>query len=245
MKKASLVLSIFAGVLAGFFVKAETASPSAIYYQQRYPLKNVNDKLVDNHGNGYENLYGVRNFRAVLNGVVYRGGANNDYNKYGKRDNNNPLPRVGLENLCEEGFETAVYLYSKNYEKAPKTVACKNIFDQTQKLDYVQKSPHLYDKDVRAILSIIHQRLQDETDKRPIYLHCWNGWHASGLISAMVLRQFCDYSSDQAVKYWDRNTDGVNKKVRHDRFRQKVRAFKPDPNMKIDDDVKARVCPRS
>lgn len=68
------------------------------------PTSYPSDKLVDNTGEGYDALYGTRNVRAVLNGVYYRGGANNYYNKHLKRKNSNPLPDEGLLHLCEEGF---------------------------------------------------------------------------------------------------------------------------------------------
>jgi hypothetical protein len=84
-------------------------------YRTRYRLSDARQKLVDNQGNGFSLLYGTRNFRSVLNGVYYRGGANNYYHKTNKRDNMNPLPTDGLQNLCEEGFSTALYLYSANY----------------------------------------------------------------------------------------------------------------------------------
>ena len=50
-----------------FDLKAQTD-----FYRQRYGLKNPYDKLVDNLGNGYENLYGIRNLRVVLHGIYYR-----------------------------------------------------------------------------------------------------------------------------------------------------------------------------
>src|SRR5688572_20250145 len=56
----------------------------------RYGLPSATRKLVDNRGNGYENLYGTRNFRSVLANRLYRGGANNSYNRYGSRSNTNP-----------------------------------------------------------------------------------------------------------------------------------------------------------
>lgn len=217
---------------------------SVTYYQNRYVLKNAYDKLVDNQGNGYEKLYGVRNFRAVLNGVVYRGGANNAYNKYGKRANQNPLPAMGLNHLCEEGFGTAIYLYPTNYSTAAKTTNCKSVVDASaQKLNYMQISPLSSDTEARKILNIIYKKLTTDTDHSPIYMHCWNGWHASGLISAYTLRQFCGFTGDQAVAYWDRNTDGVNQGSSYDRIRAKIRAFTPDTSMKIDPALKAQVCP--
>lgn len=219
-------------------------SNEALYfYQNRYPLKNPYSKLIDNQGNGYEKLYGVRNFRAVLNGVVYRGGANNSYNKHQKRNNQNPLPKEGLTNLCEEGFGTAVYLYSTNYKTAPKTTTCKSVLNQSQTLSYIQESPQISEDARRRVLSLIYQRLTSTTNHSPIYLHCWNGWHASGLISAYTLRQFCSYTVDQAINYWNRNTDGHNKGRAYDLLRAKIKAFKPDPAMTIDPELQAKICP--
>lgn len=219
---------------------------SIAYYQNRYVLKTPYEKRVDNRGNGYEKLYGVRNFRAVLNGVVYRGGANNAYNKYGKRANSNPLPSQGLSNLCKEGFGTAVYLYSTNYNTAPKVKNCVSRIDgSAQRLNYVQLSPLSSSSAATKILTMIHKKLTTDTDHSPIYLHCWNGWHASGLISAYTLRQFCGFTGEQAVRYWDRNTDGVNQGANYDRLRAKIRAFKPDPKLTISSAVKAQVCPSS
>ena len=99
------------------------------YYRNRYQLKNASQKLVNDKGNGFDSLYGVRNFRAVLNGVYYRGGANNLYNKNGERDNMNPLPTEGLVNLCKEGFGHSIYLYTTNFDTAPKISDCRAIKD--------------------------------------------------------------------------------------------------------------------
>lgn len=253
-KKSKTLLILLATILGSslpayaqelnYGVESSTQTEAIYFYQNRYPLKNPYDKLVDNRGNGHENLYGVRNFRAVLNGVVYRGGANNAYNKYNKRPNQNPLQKSALNNLCEEGFGTAVYLYSTNYSTAQKVTNCKSVINDKQTLNYMQATPHLKEADARNVLNLIYKRLTSETDHSPIYLHCWNGWHASGLISAYTLRQFCDYTVEQAVNYWNRNTDGNNVGSNYDRLRAKIRAFQPDPNMKIDPALKAKICPQ-
>ena len=49
----------------------------------------------------------------------------------------------------------------------------------------------------------------------PVYLHCWNGWHASGYISALILKQFCGMSDIEATAYWDLGTDGANTSPRY------------------------------
>ena len=68
-------------------------------YKSRYGVECVQDKITDNRGNGYDDLYGTRNFRVVLHGVAYRGGGNNYYHKTNKRGNKNPLPLDGLHAL--------------------------------------------------------------------------------------------------------------------------------------------------
>lgn len=212
-------------------------------YRNRYGLTNVYDKRVDNHGNGFEPLYGTRNFRAVLNGVVYRGGANNAYNRNGKRNNSNPLPNEGLQNLCEEGFNSAVYLYSTRYSSAPKAVRCTSRLGGENNLQYLQESPLNSESAALRILSLVYTKLTSATDHTPVYLHCWNGWHASGYVSALILRQFCGYSAEQAVAYWNRNTDG-NDGSSYDSIRKRIRAFKPGTNMQIDAALQAQVCPQ-
>ena len=50
-------------------------------YKLRYKVNCVQDKITDNRGNGFEDLYGTRNFRVILHGVAYRGGGNNYYHR--------------------------------------------------------------------------------------------------------------------------------------------------------------------
>ena len=61
-------------------------------YKDLYNVDCVEDKITDNRGEGFDDLYGTRNFRVILHGVAYRGGGNNYYHKTNKRNNKNPLP---------------------------------------------------------------------------------------------------------------------------------------------------------
>lgn len=238
----SAVLSTFAALVSSFAQATTTLEDSAQYYQLRYGLRNVFDKRVDDHGNGYEALYGVRNFRMVLNGAVYRGGANNAFNRNGKRHNSNPLPNEGLKNLCEEGFDQAIYLYPTRYSTAASTTTCHSTRDgSTRTLRYDQISPLAGESSYKSILRIVHERLQ-RGNGHPIYVHCWNGWHASGFISALILRQFCGVSGDEAVAYWNRNTDGVNKGARYDKIRARIRAFQPYAEFGISAEMRSQLC---
>ena len=87
-------------------------------YKLLYNVNCVQDKITNNQGNGFEDLYGTRNFRTILHGVAYRGGGNNYYHRTNKRSNKNPLPLDGLNNLLNNGFSTSIYLYVENFETA-------------------------------------------------------------------------------------------------------------------------------
>lgn len=209
------------------------------FYQKRYPLRDANQKHVDNQGNGDERVYGTRNMRAVLNGVLYRGGANNKYNKYGVRDNRNPLPNVGVKNLCEEGFSEGIYLYSLNYGSAPPQTICKSV-QGNNRFNYNQISPY-NSAGLKAIFTSVKKVINGVGG--PIYMHCWNGWHASGLASALALRQFCGASAVEAVNYWDKNTDGNNTDPNFAGIRRTIRNFIPMAEFKISPDERDRICP--
>jgi hypothetical protein len=212
-------------------------------HRARYPLTSATQKLIDNQGNGFEPLYGLRNVRAVLNGVYYRGGANNSYNKHKKRSNANPLPEEGLQHMCEEGFGHAVYLYDENFSTASKVTRCRTKDGANNTLDYVQIDGLAsgYEK-TKELHELIYQHIRDPR-LGAIYDHCWNGWHASGYVAATTLRQFCGFSAEQAVKYWDVNTDGNNKESGYESIRRKIRGFVPDPNMQLSAAEKAALCP--
>jgi hypothetical protein len=191
-----------------------------------YGLTSLTEKRVDNRGQGHEPLYGTRNFRAVLAGRLYRGGANNRYHRDSPRDNRNPLASSALKNLCEEGFESAVYLYSTNFSSAPTKVDCVRRGDaKPNTLIYQSLSPYR-ESHVREMLVATQTRLR-QPSAGPAYFHCWNGWHASGLISAYALRQFCGMSGAQAVRYWDLNTDGNHRDPAFEKLRKQIRDFVP------------------
>jgi hypothetical protein len=209
-------------------------------YKNRYELATALQKRVDNKGNGFAPLYGVRNFRMVLAGVHYRGGANNLYHQSNPRPNQNPLPDDGLANLCKQGFQTAIYLYSTNFSTAAQSKSCQTVRGEANKLTYLQIDP-MNSAGLEKILGLIHESLVNEYSG-PIYTHCWNGWHASGLVAATSLRQFCDVPADAAVEYWNSATDGVNGSE-YEHVRKRIRDFKPLPGLQLTKDVQAKVCP--
>ncbi len=217
------------------------------YYRNRYPLYTPLDKLMNNHGEGNDLLYGTRNLRVVLHGVFYRGGANNKWHRQQPRDNRNPLPHDGLGNLCLEGFSTAIYLYTRNFTASPRTVRCASRNAQHRRdrtLSYQQISPFAGPDHLNRILAQVYRKIMDRKSGGPIYSHCWNGWHASGYVAAVALRQFCSLSADDAVRYWDLGTDGHNKNRRYKRIRAKIRAFRPKRRWQISKSMQAQICPQ-
>ena len=214
-------------------------SSTAAQWKSHYNVDDLYTKITTDHGDGDEGLYGTRNFRVVLHGVYYRGGANNTYNKFLKRSNMNPLQDKTLKNLCEEGFGRSIYFYPNNFSGAPKTTTCGDAKGSNH-LDYQQitafnKANH------ETILNQIFQRIKGQIIG-PIYGHCWNGWHASGLIAAMALQQFCDWSPSEVGDYWKKNTDGNSKG--YEAVLRQVMSFKKIPSLQILNSEKAAICPR-
>lgn len=137
------------------------------HYKTRYKAKTLNEKIVDNQGEGFDSLYGIRNMRTILYGVAYRGGANNFYHKTDKRKNSNPLPNDGLKHLANEGFSAAVYLYGTNFSTAPKIVVSDNKKDT---LHYYQNSLSSREQ-IKQVLLMVKNVIENPS-KGPIYLHC-------------------------------------------------------------------------
>ncbi len=174
--------------------------------------------------------------RVVLNGIVYRGGANNYYNKNNKRDNENPMPEEGLENLLNEGFSTVIYLYSKNFADSKKSTGP----DKNGKyLNYIQNSLS-NEKEIRQFLELVYSNIKDST-AGPIYIHCWNGWHQSGYASAIILMQFCGFTNDEAYSYWEKCAAGDLSKYSH--IKKAIYKFKPIKEFQISEEVKSIICP--
>ena len=211
------------------------------YYKNRYVETDLMYKVVDNFGNGFDSLYGARNMRPILHGVAYRGGANNYYHKDNARHNHNPLPDDGINNLCKEGFSGSVYLYRNNFDTAPVVKNCDCVNGAKNKMDYYQYD-YFDDKHVYEMVKMVYESAIDST-VGPVYMHCWNGWHASGFISAILLKQFCGFNDLDATAYWDLGTDGANNSPRYNSIRERIMNFKPISEFLISDAIGNNICP--
>jgi hypothetical protein len=219
----------------------EKLQSDVAFYKGRYQMPDIYKKITDNHGNGFEDLYGTRNMREVLAGVYYRGGANNAYHRTHPRGNMNPLPADGLDNLCKEGFALSLYYYSTNYSTAKKVNPCAlRTSGQANTLNYNQMTASSI-KDFKPFLQLIYDRIKGKLSG-PIYGHCWNGWHASGMMAAITLKQFCGFTAAEADAYWVKNTDGNSSG--HDSVRNQIKNFKPVTGLEITEQEKALICPK-
>jgi LysM repeat protein len=100
--------------------------------------------------------------------------------------------------------------------------------------------PDLNTDVVKGIFTDLNKLIYAE-EIAPIYIHCWNGWHQSGMLSAFTLMQFCGISNQQALKYWEQNTDGNYKGF--PAVKSKILEFKPYKEFQTDSITRARICP--
>ncbi|HEY8271601.1 MAG TPA: hypothetical protein VIG33_11990 [Pseudobdellovibrionaceae bacterium] len=220
--------------------------------QQTYAGKIIKKSACSNKDHKF---YGVRNLKSVLNGLVFRGGANNVYNhEFGFKENENPLPEIALKNLCIRGFSNAVYLYSKNF-KGPSMVNCKTQANENNTLHYIRLQPERafqtksQTEDLETLIKLTHEQIMNaENKQRPIYVHCYNGWHASGRAAAFLLQQFCNADPATALSYWIENAHNSYEAPYRAIWKQIVKFDQlknsaPFSHYKIDDRLKEKVCP--
>lgn len=204
-------------------------------------------KIVDAKGEGDPSLKGTTNFRTVLHGVLYRGGtaASLDPNYDPKAP---PLDQPALERLCSEEYGSVVYLYKSALPEGPFFCIRKN--EQEGAVTYKSKVAVEVTRERVAIPNpeIIRELLvsiKDSAEGRssdPIYIHCWTGRHASGFMSAIALKQYCGFSSDEASRYWADGTDGASN---FPSFYEGIKSFKPLPELMISKEIQDLICPEN
>ncbi len=169
---------------------------------------------------------GLRDFKPVLDGVLYRGGG--------------PGGRVELQDktqlkaLCEQGFENSVYMYPDNFSHN-RSVSCSN-----GQINYsVFGSSILNKKSIYIFLKNLQQTIVEK--RGPTFVHCWNGWHASGEISAYALMQFCGWSGQAAGKYWQAN---VGDRKPYPSIVSRISRFQSYSDLNISQQDQSRICPQ-
>ena len=166
-------------------------------------------------------FHGIRDYREVMPGALYRGGANNGHA---------PLTTAQLDALCDAGMGTAIYLYATGF-RGPATVHCAR-----GSLEYIYEG---WEGGGRAA---VHRQIYDTIKQGgpPVFIHCWNGIHATGAVAATALMQFCGLSAGQAVAYWK---VGIAPAVQYPKVIQSIMAFHADPQLTLTPEERARYCP--
>lgn len=169
-----------------------------------------------------EIMGGVHDYREVLPGILYRGGA------YNKRS---PLNHGQLQALCEEGMGTAIYLYKTGFAGPSKTTCAKGSMSY-QSSSYSGTG-----------LNSIHQQIYDsiKSNHEPIFVHCWYGIHATGLVAATSLMQFCNMPTEKAVQYWK---VGIAPQLQYQTVIDSIRSFRPDPKFELTAQERNQFCPQ-
>lgn len=219
----------------------EGLETSIAMYTSRYGLTTLYQSAVDDRGKGKPELRGLRNLRAVLPGILYRAGANNSYRTaYGKPElpNDGPLPEEGLASLCNEGYSQAYYVYgTSGFRNSP--LACDRGGSRNV-LEYSALHPQYSDADRQRFLAAVHHTIVSD-DHRPILVHCWNGYHASGVASAIALRQVCGLSAHEAGDYWNTTATPLERRAK-ERSLAHIRNFSPIESFSITAKQRQLVC---
>ena len=166
-------------------------------------------------------FHGIRDFREVMPGALYRGGANNGHA---------PLSHDELKALCEDDIGTAIYLYTTGFS-GPSVTHCSK-----GSLNYIDKG---WEGSGRAA---VHKQIYDtiKSKGKPVFIHCWYGIHATGAVAATALMQFCNLTPKQAVEYWK---VGVPAKLQYPKVIQSIMSFKPDPALQLTPEERDQYCP--
>ncbi len=165
-------------------------------------------------------FHGIMDFREVMPGVLYRGGAS-------KRTQ---LNADQLQALCEYGIGSAIYLYNTGFSGHTSVDCAKG----SMNYDFITY--------LDAGLTSIHKRIYDaiKSNDKPIFIHCWYGIHATGLVAATALMQFCGMSADQAVAYWK---IGIVPKLQYPNLITTIQNFHPNPTLALTPAEQSKVCP--
>ena len=172
---------------------------------------------------------GLVYFMTVLDGVLYRGGSSNSSNHW------KPLSIKQQSHLVSSGFTKSFFVKQNK----------KGAISSLEGLDYEYAFAYRQ-AEVNRVLAEVYQHIVDPS-KGKVLVHCYGGWHASGLVAAMALIQFCGWSRESAVAYWESHTapKGRDPNIGGSSYnteRSILRNFKYIPDLEISEADKARVC---
>ena len=160
----------------------------------------------------------IKNQQSVLGGALVRAG-----NKGMLQLND-----LQLVDLCEQGYSSAYFVYTG---ATARTVSCSR-----GTISYRSQSS----SDPMPILASVLDGVRTGTKT---FVHCYNGAHASGIVAAVALRQFCGYAGDAAFDYWKGSMGGYAlPEANILKIRSRIYGFVPDPNLYLTAQEQAQFC---
>lgn len=143
-------------------------------------------------------------------------------------------PASTIQGLCEEGVRKVFYLYPENNFNTRGTYRCSR--GTTEYTGGAFRGP--------AVKGVLAEVLRSANEGGgPVLVHCWNGWHAAGEISALALIQFCDWSGQRAADYWVKGIQDKGNLGKYGSIINRIRNFQPIPGLRFSDSQKASRCP--
>ncbi|MFO0619808.1 MAG: hypothetical protein U0745_00325 [Polyangia bacterium] len=171
--------------------------------------------------------------RPVLRGAMYRSGTPSE---------------AALSHLCERGWKRVYSLYGEHTtQTGPRNVSMLRTGRDVRSCQS-EGSPRSIEwrsapsARLRTLPNIFRDVLESirNPDKGPVLVHCWNGLHYAGMVSALALRQFCGFSAEQAEAYWRTN---ANRGANYPLIIANIHNFKPIAGLSLTAAEQQALCP--
>lgn len=144
------------------------------------------------------------------------------------------LPDSLVNSLCEEGVSKIFYLYPEQnfFNRGPHRCSQGT-------LNY--EGGAFRGPGIRTVLEAVQKAANGQSG--PVLVHCWNGWHGAGEISAYALMQFCDWSGEKAANYWIKGVQDKGNLGKYGSIINRIRSFQPFSGIRVSESTKSRICP--
>jgi len=171
--------------------------------------------------------------RPVLKGALYRSGTPSE---------------EALNFLCESGWKRVYSLYGEyTTQTGPRNQnmlrhgrdrrTCAST--EGQRAIEWRAAPSSRMRNLPTIFRDIVDSVRNP-DRGPVLVHCWNGLHYAGMVSALALRQFCGLTAEQAEAYWKAN---ANRGANYPLIVENLHKFKPIADLALTAEEQQAVCP--
>ena len=121
----------------------------------------------------------------------------------------------GLNNLLDNGFSTSVYLYNVNFESSPKYLVNNKSNDT---LKYFQLGGN-NSSELDSILMFTYNSIMNYDVEATCVFTLLERMASIRICVTVLLKQFCGYSTEKALRYWEDCADNWTRG--YDRIRKR------------------------